>query len=174
MAIYTDSNGNKYFKDGFTAGFILKPNICFLPDVKLSDDEMFDGCCFLPDEAIHWNQYNDSQLWDKSRFKAGKYEIVACIDHESVKDAFETLAKYYMMITNMHFDEDYLEFEDEVRIKDAQDVLEKNGFKLEADGYPDEAWREKINKRVHSGCYDPLMIPLKDRPRPVETDDLPF
>lgn len=123
------------------------------------------------DVTNRWKDARNAFFAGADVYKDGKR--VYFIDHKEMEDAFQTLKMYYIMMGDQYFWEDGLNFEDEVRIKDAQDVLSKYGFELDTDGWPDKEWVDKIMSRSPY-INDPLTKPFCERnPKavPVYTAD---
>lgn len=175
----------------------------------------------VPAVAKHWDEYNDKNLWDKSRFKNTKYVAVACIgdpydysyeevdwtncwkearkmdamganiycgnkrvyfvDHKAVEEAYSDLQFDEIVGFDMVSDS---AFEADVRRKSANDVLEQNGLKADAE------WKKKVEARYEQHMFEANYgLPFYER-HPfhcyfnsetgkyengkIETDDLPF
>ena len=144
----------------------------------------------LVDETNKWKDARNA-FFEGADVYCNK-ERVYFIDPKLVADAFKTLATFYRYMMSWSFPwDDGLEFEDEVAIKDAQDVLEKNGFKLNANGWPDGDWEDKITERRRVN-NDSISVPFYRRSFAIpvysadthelvrvengkcETDELPF
>ena len=118
--------------------------------------DQYDYTYELVDVAYHWKDARDYALLGLRVYLNGKLlDNGRFIDHEAVKEAFETLKLNKIVGLNVYEDDP---FEAEVKEKSADDVLKENGL------VANEAWKVKVEKRYLDSLHrDPLEEPMYKR-----------